>query len=55
VLHALDEPLPVVRYNTWHCHLPEGSFLTEIGNDQFSEVLARYHGAEAVRCASRLR
>jgi hypothetical protein len=53
VLHALDEPLPVVRYNTWHCHLPEGSFLTEIGNDQFSEVLARYHGAEAVRCTVR--
>ena len=39
VLHALDEPLPVINYNTWMCHLPEGSFLTEVGNDQFSEVL----------------
>ena len=49
VLHALDEPLPVVRYNTWQCHLPEGTFLTEIGNDQFSEVLARLpDGATAV-------
>ena len=49
MLHALDEPLPVVRYNTWQCHLPEGSFLTEIGNDQFSEVLARLpDGATAV-------
>jgi phytoene dehydrogenase-like protein len=24
------------------CHLPEGSFLTEVGNDQFIEVLDRY-------------
>jgi hypothetical protein len=85
VLHALDEPLPVVKYNTWQarthaptavqlcaarahiapvcvshaivhlhlfrraqCHLPEGSFLTEIGNDQFDDVLLRYHGAAAV-------
>ena len=42
VLHALDEPLPVINYNTWMCHLPEGSFLTEVGNDQFSEVLERF-------------
>ena len=47
VLHALDEPLPVVRYNTWQCHLPEGSFLTEIGNDQFADVLARLEGGAA--------
>ena len=39
VLHALDEPLPCVYYNTWMCHLPEGSFLTEVGNDQFVDVL----------------
>ena len=50
VLHALDEPLPVVRYNTWQCHLPEGSFLTEIGNDQFSDVIAGFEdGATAVK------
>ena len=42
VLHALDEPLECVYYNTWMCHLPEGSFLTEVGNDQFIEVLDRY-------------
>ena len=42
VLHALDEPLPCVYYNTWMCHLPEGSFLTEVGNDQFVDVLKEY-------------
>ena len=25
VLHALDEPLPCVYYNTWMCHLPGGA------------------------------
>ena len=47
VLHALDEPLPCVYYNTWMCHLPEGSFLTEVGNDQFVDVLRRYVDDEA--------
>ena len=42
VLHALDEPLPCVYYNTWMCHLPEGSFLTEVGNDQFVDVLKEF-------------
>ena len=42
VLHALDEPLECVYYNTWMCHLPEGSFLTEVGNDQFVDVLKEY-------------
>ena len=42
ILHALDEPLECVYYNTWMCHLPEGSFVTEIGNDQFTDVLRRY-------------
>ena len=42
VLHALDEPLECVYYNTWMCHLPEGSFLTEVGNDQFIDVLEEY-------------
>ena len=42
VLHALDEPLECVYYNTWMCHLPEGSFLTEVGNDQFIDVLEKY-------------
>lgn len=30
VLHALDETLPVIEYNTWICHFPEASFLTEV-------------------------
>lgn len=29
VLHALGEDLPVINYNTWVCHFPEGSFMTE--------------------------
>jgi|TARA_B110000240_G_scaffold29_1_gene34 phytoene dehydrogenase-like protein len=42
VLHALDEPLTCVEYNTWMVHVPEGSFLTEVGNDQFVDVLREY-------------
>jgi phytoene dehydrogenase-like protein len=48
VLHALDEPLPCVYYNTWMCHLPEGSFLTEVGNDQFLDVLKEFVDDDAV-------
>lgn len=37
-------------YNTWMCHLPEtGSFITEVGNDQFLEVLAERYDQEAVQ------
>lgn len=50
VLHALDEDLPCVYYNTWMCHLPEsGTFLTEVGNDQFNGVLQKYYGPEAAQ------
>jgi hypothetical protein len=50
VIHALDEELPCVYYNTWMCHLPEtGSFITEVGNDQFLEVLAERYDQEAVQ------
>ena len=50
VLHALDEELPCYYYNTWMCHLPvTGSVLTEVGNDQFLEILDEYYGAEAVQ------
>ena len=55
VLHALDEPLPCVYYNTWMCHLPEGSFLTEVGNDQFLDVLKAYVDDEAVEEWKRLK
>ena len=55
VLHALDEPLPCVYYNTWMCHLPEGSFNTEVGNDQFLEVLEKYVDDDAVEEWKRLK
>ncbi len=49
VLHALDVPLPCVQYNTWHVHVPEGSFVTEVGNDQFVDCLRRYVDDDAAR------
>ena len=39
VLQAIDEPLDLIEYNRWNVVLPEGQFLTEVGNDQFEEVL----------------
>ena len=42
ILHAVDEKVECVRYNTWMCHLPEGTFVTEVGNDQFLECLRTY-------------
>eukprot|EP00899_Mesostigma_viride_P022857 jgi/Mesvir1/3756/Mv15030-RA.1 len=40
VLDALGEKLPVVEYDNWMVHLPEGkSFLTKIGAEQFYDVL----------------
>ena len=48
VLHAIDEPVACARYNTWNCLLPEGEFVTEVGNDQFLDVLRKYVDEEAV-------
>lgn len=39
VLQAIDEPLDLIEYNRWNVILPEGQFLTEVGNDQFEDVL----------------
>jgi len=47
VLHAIDEAVECARYNTWMCYLPEGDFRTEVGNDQFLEVLEKYVGGDA--------
>mmetsp|Transcript_40031 Transcript_40031/g.128040 ORF Transcript_40031/g.128040 Transcript_40031/m.128040 type:complete len:467 (-) Transcript_40031:87-1487(-) len=49
VLDALGEELPCAYYNTWMMHLPEGDMLTEVGNDQFLEVLDKYVDKEAVQ------
>ena len=55
VLHAIDEEVECVNYNTWMCYLPEGDFLTEVGNDQFLDVLAKFVGADAVSEWTRLK
>mmetsp|Transcript_15828 Transcript_15828/g.51856 ORF Transcript_15828/g.51856 Transcript_15828/m.51856 type:complete len:564 (+) Transcript_15828:3-1694(+) len=49
VLHALGEDLPCINYNTWHVHLPEGSFITEVGSSQWQECLTKYVDDEAVQ------
>jgi hypothetical protein len=38
VLQAIGEPLECKQYNTWNVIVPEGQFLTRIGNDNFYEV-----------------
>eukprot|EP00775_Hariotina_reticulata_P008994 gene8994-9167_t len=48
VLQAIGEPLECMQYNTWNVIVPEGQFLTRIGNDNFYEVLSKIRGPEAV-------
>ncbi|WP_416670724.1 phytoene desaturase family protein [Egbenema bharatensis] len=48
VLDAIGADLPCVTYDTWGCWLPEGSFETSVGADQFCEVLAQLRGESAV-------
>merc|ERR1719331_2126117 len=49
VYNALDVELPVLKYKNWMCHLPEGTFLTEVGAKQFCDILREYRGEGAVR------
>ena len=48
VLDAIGEDLPCIQYDTWGCYLPEGDFDTQVGADQFCEVLQRLRGEQAV-------
>ncbi|HEY9657872.1 MAG TPA: NAD(P)/FAD-dependent oxidoreductase, partial [Allocoleopsis sp.] len=48
VLNAIDVDLPCFTYDTWGCCLPEGKFDTQVGADQFCEVLANLRGKTAV-------
>lgn len=48
VLQAIGEPLECKQYNTWNVVVPEGQFLTRIGNDNFYEVLEKIRGPSAV-------
>jgi phytoene dehydrogenase-like protein len=48
VLDAIGEDIPWANYKTWGCRLPEGNFDTDVGADQFCEVLAKLRGSDAV-------
>lgn len=48
VLQALGEPLELLRYKTWNVVTPEGRFLTEVGAEQFCDVLQQIRGPAAV-------
>jgi carotene isomerase len=47
VLDAIGEALPCKTYDVWGCCLPEGTFNTSVGADQFCEVLTRLRGSQA--------
>ncbi|NER93268.1 MAG: NAD(P)/FAD-dependent oxidoreductase [Symploca sp. SIO1B1] len=48
VLDALGEDVPWLNYDTWGCAIPEGTFLTKVGADQFVEVLKELRSSQAV-------
>ncbi|MGD1861431.1 MAG: phytoene desaturase family protein [Leptolyngbyaceae cyanobacterium] len=48
VLDAIGEDADWQTYDTWGCCLPEGTFNTQVGADQFCDVLARLRGPVAV-------
>jgi len=56
VLEAVGESVEVRTYSNWMCHMPDGDgllepgtgqFLTEVGSEQFTEVLRRLRGDRA--------
>ena len=49
VLDALGEDCEWLNYDTWGCRLPEGDFDTQVGGDQFCDVLERLRGPQAVQ------
>lgn len=48
VLDIIDEDLNFATYDTWGCCLPEGDFDTNVGAEQFCEILASLRGEKAV-------
>ncbi|MBE7385346.1 MAG: NAD(P)/FAD-dependent oxidoreductase [Leptolyngbya sp. SIO1E4] len=48
VLDAVGEDAEWLTYDTWGCCLPEGSFDTQVGADQFCHVLAALRGPQAI-------
>ncbi|MEM9120315.1 MAG: NAD(P)/FAD-dependent oxidoreductase [Cyanobacteria bacterium P01_F01_bin.56] len=48
VLDAIGEAPDWKTYDTWGCGLPEGTFNTQVGADQFCEVLGELRGPAAI-------
>ncbi|MCU0548876.1 MAG: NAD(P)/FAD-dependent oxidoreductase [Leptolyngbya sp. Prado105] len=48
VLDAIEEDVEWLNYDTWGCCLPEGTFDTQVGGEQFCEVLRQLRGENAV-------
>ena len=48
VLQGVGEDLELLRYRNWNVILPEGTFLAQVGADQFTEVLQQVRGPSAV-------
>jgi phytoene dehydrogenase-like protein len=48
VLQAIGEgDLPLIKYDEWRVHLPEGTFDTGVGADQFRSLLLKLRGEKA--------
>lgn len=52
IFQAIDEPLPLVKYDKWNVILPEGEFLTRVGATQFLDVLQEVRTSSAISCAA---
>ncbi|WP_239112618.1 NAD(P)/FAD-dependent oxidoreductase [Halomicronema sp. CCY15110] len=48
VFDAIGEAPEWHTYDTWGCCLPEGTFETQVGAEQFCEVLGKLRGSEAI-------
>jgi len=49
VLQLIEEDVDWANYDTWGCCLPEGDFDTQVGANQFCDVLAKLRGSDAVQ------
>lgn len=51
VLKAIGEPLDLIKYDTWNVIIPEGTFLTRVGAEDFENLLQKVPlgGAAAVQ------
>ncbi|KAI8026437.1 hypothetical protein LOK49_LG02G02787 [Camellia lanceoleosa] len=49
VLDALGESIPCANYDSWMVYLPEGDFLSRIGQTEFFKDLEKYASLDAAR------